>query len=57
MSKNQSAERGVSPMPEEEMDPGINFTALHRTFKLSTSYRIKEEPTEHDLRALQDLLA
>ncbi|XP_043277978.1 transforming growth factor beta regulator 1 [Venturia canescens] len=55
--KNQLTERGASPMPEEEIDPGISFLALHRSFALNANYGIKEEPTEHDLRALQDLLA
>lgn len=57
VSKNQVIERGASPMIEEETDPGLGFTALHKHYTLSNSYRIKEEPSDHDLLALQDLLA
>lgn len=39
-----------------EIDPGLGFAALHRHYALN-SYRIKEEPSDHDLLALQDLLA
>lgn len=44
-------------MIEEEADPGLGFAALHKHYALSNSYRIKEEPTDHDLLALQDLLS
>ncbi|XP_026671913.1 transforming growth factor beta regulator 1 isoform X2 [Ceratina calcarata] len=56
VSKNQSVERGTSPIMEEETDPGLGFTALHRHYSLMNSYRIKEEPTESDLLNLQELL-
>lgn len=39
-----------------ETDPGLSFAALHRQYALN-SYRVKEEPSDHDLLALQDLLA
>lgn len=55
ISKN--AERGASPVAEEEPDPCLGFAALHRHYALSTAYRIKEEPTNHDILNLQDLLA
>lgn len=57
VSKNHAMDRGSSPMPEEEADPGLGFTALHRHYALSNSYRIKEEPADHDLLALQELLS
>jgi len=41
---------------ETETDPGLGFAALHRHYALN-SYRGKEEPSDHDLLALQDLLA
>lgn len=44
-------------MIEEEADPGLGFAALHKHYALSNSYRIKEEPSDHDLLALQDLLS
>ncbi|CAD6241048.1 GSCOCG00009097001-RA-CDS [Cotesia congregata] len=52
VSKN-SIENGSSPIPDEELDPSVNFSSLHRSFKLN--YSIKEEPSDHDLRALKDL--
>ncbi|KAK0161591.1 hypothetical protein PV327_010046 [Microctonus hyperodae] len=54
VSKSLPGENDGSPIPEKETDPGINFHALHRTFALN-SYRIKQEPIEHDLRVLHDL--
>ena len=57
VSKNQTIERGTSPVMEEETDPGLGFAALHRHYALTNSYRIKEEPSDHDLLALQELLA
>jgi len=39
-----------------ETDPGLGFAALHRHYTLN-SYRVKEEPSDHDLLTLQDLLA
>ncbi|XP_076630283.1 transforming growth factor beta regulator 1 [Colletes latitarsis] len=57
VSKNQTMERGTSPITEEETDPGLGFAALHRHYALTNSYRIKEEPTDRDLLALQELLA
>ena len=57
MSKNQIVEMGANPIAEEEMDPSLDFTALHRHFSLSSDYRLKEEPNEQDLLALQELLA
>lgn len=56
VSKNQITERGTSPVVEEEVDPGLGFAALHRTYALPGNYRIKEEPTDHDLLALQEFL-
>lgn len=50
-------ERGTSPVIEEETDPGLGFAALHRHYALTNMYRIKEEPTDHDLLTLQELLA
>ncbi|KZC08137.1 Transforming growth factor beta regulator 1 [Dufourea novaeangliae] len=57
VSKSQSMERGMSPIMDEEADPGLGFTALHRHYALTNSYRIKEEPSDHDLLTLQELLA
>ncbi|XP_071860588.1 transforming growth factor beta regulator 1 isoform X1 [Bombus fervidus] len=57
VSKNQPMERGTSPIMEEETDPGLGFAALHRHYALANSYRIKEEPTDSDLLALQELLS
>ncbi|XP_043261048.1 transforming growth factor beta regulator 1 [Colletes gigas] len=57
VSKNQTMERGTSPITEEETDPGLGFAALHRHYALTNSYRIKEEPTDRDILALQELLA
>lgn len=57
VSKSHIAERGTSPIMEEEADPGLGFAALHRHYALTSSYRIKEEPSDHDLLALQELLA
>lgn len=57
VSKNHAIERGPSPVAEEETDPGLGFAALHRHYALTNSYRIKEEPSDHDLLALQELLA
>ncbi|XP_035724855.1 transforming growth factor beta regulator 1-like isoform X1 [Vespa mandarinia] len=57
VGKNHIIERGTSPMIEEEADPGLGFAALHKHYALSNSYRIKEEPSDHDLLALQDLLS
>lgn len=57
VGKNHVMERGTSPMIEEEVDPGLGFSALHKQYALSNSYRIKEEPSEHELLALQDLLS
>ncbi|XP_015175320.1 PREDICTED: transforming growth factor beta regulator 1 isoform X2 [Polistes dominula] len=57
VGKNHVMERGTSPMIEEEVDPGLGFSALHKHYALSNSYRIKEEPSEHELLALQDLLS
>lgn len=42
---------------EEETDPGLGFAALHRHYALANSYRIKEEPSDNDLLALQELLS
>lgn len=50
-------EMGANPVVEEEIDPSLGFAALHRHFALASSYRIKEEPNEQDLLALQELLA
>lgn len=50
-------ERGTSPVMEEETDPGLGFAALHRHYALANSYRIKEEPSDNDLLALQELLS
>ncbi|XP_008552982.1 transforming growth factor beta regulator 1 [Microplitis demolitor] len=55
VNKN-SIENGSSPIPEEELDPSINFTSLHRSFVLNNYNSIKEEPIDHhDIRALKDL--
>ncbi|XP_011153353.1 transforming growth factor beta regulator 1 isoform X2 [Harpegnathos saltator] len=56
VSKNQMIDRAASPITEVETDPGLGFAALHRHYALN-SYRTKEEPSDHDLLALQDLLA
>ncbi|XP_029666910.1 transforming growth factor beta regulator 1 [Formica exsecta] len=56
VSKNHVIERTTSPVTEMETDPGLGFAALHRHYALN-SYRVKEEPSDHDLLALQDLLA
>ncbi|XP_070167410.1 transforming growth factor beta regulator 1 [Polyergus mexicanus] len=56
VSKNHIIERTTSPVTEMETDPGLGFAALHRHYALN-SYRVKEEPSDHDLLALQDLLA
>ncbi|XP_034949262.1 transforming growth factor beta regulator 1 [Chelonus insularis] len=55
VSKNSINENGFNSIPEEENDPSINFTALHRAFVLNSGYGIKEEPMEHELCAVQDL--
>ncbi|XP_066590083.1 transforming growth factor beta regulator 1 [Prorops nasuta] len=57
VSKNHIIDRGASPITEEETDPGLGFNALHRHYALTSSYKIKEEPADHDLLALQELLA
>ncbi|KAG7205038.1 hypothetical protein KM043_005419 [Ampulex compressa] len=57
VSKSHVMERGASPVTEEETDPGLGFAALHRHYALSNTYRIKEEPSDHDLLALQELLS
>ncbi|XP_029050102.1 transforming growth factor beta regulator 1 [Osmia bicornis bicornis] len=57
VSKNQSVERGTSPITEEETDPGLGFAALHRHYALTSTYRIKEEPDDKDLLTLQEFLA
>ena len=57
VNKNQTAEMGASSLIEEETDPSLGFAALHRHFALASGYRIKEEPNEQDLLALQELLA
>lgn len=49
-------DRATSPVTEVETDPGLGYAALHRHYTLN-SYRVKEEPSDHDLLALQDLLA
>ncbi|XP_015122614.1 transforming growth factor beta regulator 1 [Diachasma alloeum] len=49
VSKSQPSENGMIAMAEEEMDPGINFSVLHRTFAFISDYRVKEEPCEHDI--------
>lgn len=54
--KSQNAERASSPAIEEETDPGLGFSALHRTFAIPSGYRIKEEPPDHDLLTFQDFL-
>lgn len=56
VSKNHVIERATSPVIEMETDPGLGFAALHRHYALN-SYRVKEEPSDHDLLTLQDLLA
>ncbi|XP_011692076.1 PREDICTED: transforming growth factor beta regulator 1 isoform X2 [Wasmannia auropunctata] len=60
VSKNHvhlHVDRATSPVTETmETDPGLGFAALHRHYALN-SYRVKEEPSDHDLLALQDLLA
>ncbi|XP_014471280.1 PREDICTED: transforming growth factor beta regulator 1 [Dinoponera quadriceps] len=56
VSKNQMIDRAASPITEVETDPGLGFAALHRHYALN-SYRAKEEPSDHDLLTLQDLLA
>ncbi|EZA60785.1 hypothetical protein DMN91_001536 [Ooceraea biroi] len=56
VSKNHVIDRATSPVTEVEADPGLGFAALHRHYALHP-YRVKEEPSEHDLLALQDLLA
>ncbi|GAB1864799.1 Transforming growth factor beta regulator 1 [Camponotus japonicus] len=56
VSKNHVIERAASPVTEMETDPGLGFAALHRHYALN-SYRVKEEPSDHDLLTLQDLLA
>ncbi|KYM91224.1 Transforming growth factor beta regulator 1 [Atta colombica] len=59
VSKNHihlHVDRAASPVTETETDPGLGFAALHRHYALN-SYRVKEEPSDHDLLALQDLLA
>ncbi|KAH0956278.1 hypothetical protein HN011_006556 [Eciton burchellii] len=56
VSKNHVIDRAASPVAEVEADPGLGFAALHRHYALHP-YRVKEEPSEHDLLALQDLLA
>ncbi|XP_011636919.1 transforming growth factor beta regulator 1 isoform X1 [Pogonomyrmex barbatus] len=56
VSKNHVIDRSTSPVTETETDPGLGFAALHRHYALN-SYRVKEESTDHDLLALQDLLA
>ncbi|XP_076645330.1 transforming growth factor beta regulator 1 isoform X1 [Halictus rubicundus] len=57
VSKSQIMERGTSPIMDDETDPGLGFIALHRHYALTNSYRIKEEPSDHDLLTLQELLA
>lgn len=57
VSKNYITERGSSPVTEEETDPGLSFAALHRHYALTNPYRVKEEPSDHDLLALQELLS
>ncbi|XP_033323482.1 transforming growth factor beta regulator 1 [Megalopta genalis] len=57
VSKSQIMERDTSPIMEDETDPGLGFIALHRNYTLTNSYRIKEEPSDHDLLTLQELLA
>lgn len=49
-------DQAASPITEVEIDPGLGFTALHRHYALN-SYRAKEEPSDHDLLTLQDLLS
>lgn len=49
-------DRVASPVTEVETDPGLDFAALHRHYVLN-SYRVKEESSDHDLLALQELLA
>ncbi|XP_063982673.1 transforming growth factor beta regulator 1 [Diachasmimorpha longicaudata] len=49
VSKNQPNENGMTTPSEEEMDPGVNFTVLHRTFAFISDYRVKEEPCDHDI--------
>ncbi|XP_020278835.1 transforming growth factor beta regulator 1 [Pseudomyrmex gracilis] len=56
VSKNHVIEPSTSPVTEMETDPGLGFAALHRHYALN-SYRVKEEPSDHDLLTLQDLLA
>lgn len=56
VSKNQMIDQATSPITEVETDPGLGFAALHRHYALN-SYRAKEEPSDHDLLALQDLLS
>lgn len=46
--KNQSGDC-TAPKLDDELNPGINFIALHKTFVFNTSYEIKEEPIDHDL--------
>ncbi|XP_024943234.1 transforming growth factor beta regulator 1 [Cephus cinctus] len=56
VSKNQIMPGNVSPAGDEETDPGLGFAALHKTFALHGNYKIKEEPLDHDLLTLQELL-
>ncbi|XP_015519696.1 transforming growth factor beta regulator 1-like [Neodiprion pinetum] len=54
--KNQNSDRASSPIAEEETDPGLGFSALHRTFAIPNGYRIKEEPPDPNLLTFQDFL-
>lgn len=42
--KNQTTDR--NPIPDDELDPGINFITLHKTFTFPLPHEIKEEPIE-----------